>query len=453
MSQPAGETLELRRYLGLTSVVMVVVGSVIGSGIFMKPLNVSQALPTPLIVYATWIFLGLVVLFGAFAYGELGAMFPEAGGMYAFLREGWGRGVAFLYGWCLLLVINTGTMAALAVAFTRFSNRLVPMSEIAQIAVAAGMILTLALTNHFGVKWGAILQNTATFAKLGALGILVAAGFFLTRTAAAVPTPIPTEPSVSLLSGLVMAAVAIFWAYEGWYQVTFNAAELRDPARDLPRGLVLGIVILIVTYVLVNAVYFHLVPIDEMRTFAADEQVPLTAVQRMFGSGAGVMLSLLICLSVFGAANPSLLSSPRAFYAMARDGLSFRPMMKVHSRWRTPYVAIWAQALWAIVLVVVLKTFKDITEYVVFASLIFYGLTVAAVYRLRRMDPERPRPFRCPGYPVTPAVFILTVLFVDAYVLLDPVQRRNAVIGLLIILAGLPVYLLMTRKGKESGPT
>ena len=220
------------------------------------------------------------------------------------------------------------------------------------------------------------------------------------------PRPAASCAPPSLLAGLIVASVAIFWAYEGWYSLPFNAAELKRPERDLPRGLILGMFILVVTYTAVNAAYLHVVPLDEMRAMSSEPEVPKTVIGRAFGVGAGDWLAILICMSTLGAANPNLLSSPRCFYAMARDGMAFPALMRVHAVYGTPTVAIWAQALWSVALVIVLKTFRDITEYVVFASLIFYGLAVGAIYLLRRRRPEAPRPYRCFGYPLTPALFI-----------------------------------------------
>lgn len=439
--------VELRRSLGLTSAVMITVGGVIGSGIFLKPWEISQYLPSPWWVLSCWIALGVVCLFGGFAYAELGTMFPEAGGQYAFLREGWGRFVAFLYGWCLLLIINTGSIAALAVAFSTALDSVLPMSPGSQVCASVVMILLLALPNHYGVHWGALLQNVSTSAKLLALAAVVLGGWlaggirgFESTVSQAAP------PEQDLLTGVVAASVAIFWAYEGWQQLPFSAAEMKEPNRDLPRGLILGVVLLIVTYAMVNSVYIDLVPLQEMRGLARDVDVPKTAIERIFGGEAGNWLALLICLSVFGAANTNLLSTPRAFYAMAKDGLGFRALNAVHPVYRTPTVSIWIQAGWAVVLVVVLRTFQDITEYVVFSSLIFYGLTVSTVYVLRRRSPDQPRPFRCTGYPWSPAIFIGVVAFVDMYTLTNPAKRFNALMGLLILVAAVPVYLWMRRR-------
>ena len=390
----------------------------------------------------------MVCLCGALAYAELGAMLPEAGGMYAFIRESWGRFPAFLYGWCLMLVISSGAVAALAVAFASSLATLVPLGVNGQIAVAAAMILTLALVNHFGVRWGALLQNLSTTAKLLSLFGIVVAGFVIYRGVAGDAGTRPDAAAAaggelappSLLAGLIVASVAIFWAYEGWYSLPFNAAELKRPERDLPRGLILGMLILVVTYTAVNAAYLHVVPLDEMRAMSSEPEVPKTVIGRAFGVGAGDWLAILICISTLGAANPNLLSSPRCFYAMARDGMAFPALMRVHAVYGTPTVAIWAQALWSVALVIVLKTFRDITEYVVFASLIFYGLAVGAIYVLRRRRPEAPRPYRCFGYPLTPALFIAAVAFVDVYTLVDPRMRINALYGIGILVVGAVVY-------------
>ncbi|MFO0984904.1 MAG: amino acid permease [Planctomycetota bacterium] len=432
--------------MGLASTVSIVVGGVIGSGIFMKPLDIARHSPGPLWIHACWIVLGVICLFGAFAYAELGVLLPQAGGQYAFLREAWGRFPAFLYGWCLFLVINTGTMAALAVAFAGSLASIAPMSAAAQMAVAAAMILVLAAVNHFGVGAGAALQNVATLAKLAALAAIVLGGFAASPPAA---PAVAATASPDLMGGLVVAAVAIFWTYEGWYQIAFSAAELAHPERTLPRGLILGTAILIVTYVAVNAAYLRVVPFAEMRSLTDEIQVPRLAIERMLGGPADNLLAALICLSTFGAANPNLLSTPRAFYAMAQDGLLFRPLMAVHHRHRTPTIAIWTQALWAMGLVIVLKRFRDITEFVVFAALLFYALTVAAVYVLRHTRREQVRAYRCWGYPWSPALFILVVLFVDVRTLAQPESRHNALLGLVILAAGALAYCLVRQKNTD----
>lgn len=449
------ESGQLQRRLGLTSAVSITVGAVIGSGIFLKPLGVAQALPAEWAIYVMWVGLGLVCLFGAFAYAELGAMFPEAGGQYAFLREGWGRFVAFLYGWTFFWVINAGTVAALALGF---ADNLLPLwldpaaiaaeqeSPFWRLVVAIAMILLLAVVNHFGVVFGALVQNVTTVAKVAALGLLVVGGLFAAggaEGAAATFTPSPAAQTGWVMPGLVAAFMGIFWAYEGWYQMPFNAAELKRPERNLPLGLVGGMVILIVVYLFVNWTYLRVVPFDEMRAMAADTpstHVATLTVSRIFSPELGGYLTLFMAISIFGAANPNMLSSPRAFYAMGQDNLVPKVLTRVSPRWKTPVASIWIQALVGTVLVLTMKRFGDVTNFVVFAAFLFYALTVAAVYRLRARRPDAERPYRCTGYPVTPALFIVVALAFIAAVLQDPDERRNALIGLAIVAAGVPWY-------------
>lgn len=445
---------QLQRRLGLVSAVSITVGAVIGSGIFLKPLDVAKALPSPEWIHALWICLGLVCLFGAFAYAELGAMFPEAGGQYAFLREGWGRFVAFLYGWTFFWIINAGTVAALALGFAR--NLLPADSTVAERqAVAIGMILVLAVVNHFGVLIGAIVQNVSTLAKLGALTLIVVGGFAVAAAPAGDLTPAADAKTTLTMTGLVGAFTAIFWAYEGWYQMPFNAAELKRPERNLPLGLIGGMLILITVYWFMNVVYLRAVPFAEMQamTDVPETQVATLTVARLFSPGVAAYLTLLIAISIFGAANPNMLSSPRAFYAMGIDGLVPAALQRVSPRWGTPTVAIWVQAVVGMLLVLMLQTFGDTTDFVVFAAFLFYAMTVAAVYRLRRARPEAVRPYRCTGYPLTPALFIAVAIAFVVAMLRDEEKQANAMKGLAIIAAGVPYYWWWTRRLSRRSPS
>jgi APA family basic amino acid/polyamine antiporter len=456
------ESGQLQRRLGLVSAVSITVGAVIGSGIFLKPLAVAQAVPSVAWIYALWIGLGVLCLFGAFAYAELGAMFPEAGGQYAFLREAWGKGVACVYGWVFFWVINSGTIAALAVAFAEgilpvagVSRQTVSEHPMLVGAAAAVMILLLAVVNHFGVLLGALLQNVATLAKVGALGMLMVGGAMLAFGAGLPPHEVKTAAAPALsTAGLVTAFVGIFWAYEGWYQLPFNAAELKRPDRHLPLGLIVGMVLLILIYGGVNMVYLYAVPFDEMQAIpAADRQlVPALSIARIFGDQYTSWLAVLISVSVLGSANPNFLSSPRAFYAMAQDCLLPAFLHRVHPRWRTPTASIWTQAIWSVVLVLVLQSFADITAFVVFAGFLFYALTVAGVYVLRVLRPDLPRPYRCTGYPVTPVLFILVAIAFVVALLTDEAEQKNALYGLGILATGV-VYYLGWKVGNGSRPS
>lgn len=451
----------LQRRLGLTSAISITVGAVIGSGIFLKPLIIAQSLPSIYWIFALWIALGLVCLCGAFAYAELGTMFPEAGGQYVFLREGWGEQVAFLYGWVFFWAINSGTIAALAVAFAEY---LLPFFQIDPAhdhsslpsAIAAAMILLLALVNHRGVSVGAWLQNLSTFAKLGALALIIGGGAQLaTATNISLANAANQIPADLSSAGVLTAFIGIFWAYEGWYQLPFNAAELKRPERNLPLGLIGGMFILMAVYLAINAIYLYAVPFEEMRGLprGAGQQVPYLTVSRIFSSQVADYLTLLVAISILGAANPNLLSSTRAFYAMGRDGLVPSALNWVHPKYGTPSVAIWAQAGLAVLLVVSMKKFHDITSFVVFESFVFYALTVAAVYRLRFSRPEVERPYRCGGYPFTPAVFVLFSIGFVVILLLNPDERRHALIGLAILAAGLPYYYWRKRYSRpEENP-
>ncbi len=446
----------LQRRLGLTSAISITVGAVIGSGIFLKPLVIAQSLPSVTWIFMLWFALGIVCLCGAFAYAELGSMFPDAGGQYVFLREAWGEEAAFLYGWVFFWGINSGTMAALATAFADYLLPLFNLDPAHREAhswlpggIATLMIILLALVNHFGVIFGAALQNLSTFAKLGALGLIVIGGLLITDPEnPATFFTIAQNPTTELhIAGVLTAFIGIFWAYEGWYQLPFNSQELKRPERNLPLGLIVGLFIVIAFYIAINAIYLHWVPFQEMRglPLGANQQVPYLTVARIFSPQVANYLTLLVAISILGAANPNMLSSTRAFYAMGEDGLVPNALNWIHPKYGTPTIAIWTQAIWAVFIVLYLEKFHDITAFVVFDSFMFYCLTVAAVYRLRFTRPNHDRPYRCGGYPITPALFILVSIGFIATLLLNPDERRHALVGLAILAAGIPYYYLMLR--------
>ncbi len=439
----------LQRRLGLTSAVSITAGAVIGSGIFLKPLVIAQSLPSVTWIFALWLALGLVCLCGAFAYAELGAMYPSAGGQYVFLREAWGEETAFLYGWVFFWGINSGTMAALAAAFAEYLLPLFHLDttqgqtfERLPSLIASLMILLLALVNHFGVLLGAIVQNLSSFAKVGALSLIVIGGLVVSSQGQSDALQVSTSQSDWNIAGVLTAFIGIFWAYEGWYQLPFNSAELKRPERNLPMGLIGGMLIVIAIYTAINAIYLQWVPFQEMRALpaGANQQVPYLTVARIFSPQLADYLTLLVAISILGAANPNLLSSTRAFYAMAEDNLVPKALNWVHPKYGTPTVAIWTQAIWAVIIVLYVQKFHDITAFVVFDSFVFYGLTVAAVYRLRFTRPNQARPYRCGGYPITPALFILVSIGFITTLLLNPTEQRHALIGLAILAAGIPYY-------------
>ena len=459
MHTPKQHSGHLQRRLGLTSAISITVGAVIGSGIFLKPLVIAQSLPSVTWIFILWFALGIVCLCGAFAYAELGSMFPDAGGQYVFLREAWGEEAAFLYGWVFFWGINSGTMAALA---TAFADYLLPLFNLDPShleahswlpgGIASLMIILLALVNHFGVIFGAALQNLSTFAKLGALGLIVIGGMLISDSGNVTSFAATQYPATPLnMAGVLTAFIGIFWAYEGWYQLPFNSQELKRPERNLPLGLIVGLLIVIAFYIAINAIYLHWVPFQEMRglPLGANQQVPYLTVARIFSPQVANYLTLLVAISILGAANPNMLSSTRAFYAMGEDGLVPSSLNWIHPKYGTPTIAIWTQAIWAVFIVLYLEKFHDITAFVVFDSFMFYCLTVAAVYRLRFTRPNHARPYRCGGYPVTPALFILVSIGFIATLLLNPDERRHALVGLAILAVGIPYYYWRKRGSRS----
>jgi APA family basic amino acid/polyamine antiporter len=478
------------RGLGLFDSVMMVVGIMIGSGIFIVSGEMSRQIGSAGWLLAAWLLTGLLTVSGALTYGELAAMMPQAGGMYIYLREAFSPLWGFLYGWTLWTVIQTGTIAAVAIAFARFSGVLLPsISEshylIAPIhiasryavslstaqAVAIGVILLLTLTNSRGLEYGKIVQNTFTVAKMGALIALIVLGLTAGANSAAIRAnfahAFSAHPSVSLAEGLTAATAAglfvaicisqsgSLFSADSWHDITFVAAEVKHPHRNLPLSLVIGTSSVIVLYLLANVAYLVTLPLTTMQRVPGD--LIATAVVRLVFPRFGVgMMAAAIMVSTFGTVNALTLAGARASYAMAKDGLFFR----IAQRLNKPGVPGWAlliQCCWSVLLVFP-RTFDPATgqygnlysnllEYVISAALIFYILTIAAVFRLRRTRPLANRPYRTWGYPVVPALYILgasTVLLV--MFLYRPTTTWP---GLVIVILGVPVYLLMRSRNKS----
>jgi len=446
-SGAGGTSRDLARSLGLRELVLIVVGTVIGSGIFIVPgavlrqtgFDVGPAL-------SVWLVGGLLSLLGALAYGELGAMVPEAGGLYVYLRDTFGRLPAFLYGWTLFFAISSGSLATLAVAAGNYLDQIVPLSAAARKVVSVAMVLAVGAINVRGTRHGAVVQNWATGIKVGAIAVMAAV---LIGRGAGTQDPDwswwPRAVDGSLLSGLGLAMIGVLWAYEGWQYVTFSAGEALDPQRTFPRGIVLGTAALMAVYLLANVAY---VAALGPRAAGASDAVAADAVRAVVGPGAGKAIAAAIVISMFGAANGLSLTAPRVYFAMARDRLFFRRLASVHPRFGTPAVAVGTSAVWAAVLALS-GTFEQLLTYVVFAGWIFYALGALSLLVYRRREPDRPRPFRVPGYPVTPLVFVAAAGAIVVNTLVArPVQ---GMLGLGIVLLGVPAYYLWARKdGKTS---
>ncbi len=437
----------LRRTLGLRDLILIVIGSVIGSGIFIVPGAVLRQTGGQIgIALVVWLIAGVLSLLGALTYGELGAANPKAGGLYIYMRDAFGPLPAFLFGWTLFFVIGSGSIATLAVAFSGYLNALVPMPPAIMPVVAVLMIATVTAINVRGARHGANVQNWTTVAKAGAIVVmsvmLITAGDGLTRGGEALW---PESFDLGLLSAVGLAMIGVLWAYEGWQFVTFSAGEALDPQRTFPRGIVVGTAALIVIYLLANIGYIAALGPAGV---AATDSVAADAVGAVLGPIAGKLIAATILVSMFSAANSVTLTAPRVFYAMARDGLFFRRLAAVHPRFGTPAFAILASAAWAMLLAAT-GTFEQLLTYVVFAGWIFYALGALSIFVYRRRYPEMHRPFRVPGYPLTPALFVLAAAAIVINTLF--VQPREAFLGLGIVLLGTPAFFLWRTRARTSG--
>jgi len=425
---------QLQRTLGLRDLVFIGVGTVIGSGIFLSPGDVAVAAGSGGVALVAWTIGGVLSLLGALTFAELGAARPNAGGLYVYLRDAFGPPLAFLFGWTMFLVIGSGSLATLAAAFPIYVGAFADVSPTVAKIISLAVIAAVAFLNVRGTRRSADVQTIAT-----AIKVLVIVGLAITFIVAA-PTRAPQawwpdHVSFSTVTAGVTAMIGVLWAYEGWQYVTFSAGETLDPQRTFGRGIVIGTMLLIGIYVLANVGYMSALGIDGV---SKSGRVASDAAKAILGSGAAAAVSGVILISISSAANGLTLTLPRLFYAMAGDRLFFAKLAEVHPRLGTPAAAIVATALWSSVLVLS-GTFRQLLTYVVFMSWVWFALAAMAIFVLRRREPDAPRPFRTPGYPFTPAAFILSafVIVVNTVV----ARPKQSIIGLGITLAGIPAYL------------
>ena len=433
---------ELPRRLTLFDGAALLVGSVIGSGIFVVPGLIAQRVPEPGLVIAIWVFSGLLVLCGALTLAELGAMFPESGGLYVYMREAYGPFWAFLYGWTIMLVVIPGALAALTTAFLLYLGHFVAMPPWAQKGFGIGVLLGLALVNARGVKQGASVQNLFTVLKVTGLAALVGLAVVTQRGEASNFLPLaPASFSGGVLAAMGVAMISTLFAYDGWHFVGFVAGEMRDPARNVARSILIGVVVVIVTYVAANLAYFFVLGPEGI---AASERVATDAMTAMIGPTGGTLMTLAILCSIFGAISANVLAGPRVFFAMARDGRLFPWLAAVHPRYETPAHAIWALAAWAGVLTLT-GGFEHLITMSQFANWIFFTMVVLSVVILRRRRPHAPRPYRVGGYPWTVIVFVgVSSVFVINTLVEAP---ASSLLGLALLLLGVPFYF---RRGRPA---
>jgi APA family basic amino acid/polyamine antiporter len=425
---------ELPRKLTLLDATTIVAGTIIGVGIFLVPAALAREVPSASAIMLIWAMAGAVSLLGAFAYAELGAMLPQSGGQYVYLREAYGPLPAFLAGWSFFTIIQSGSIAAVATGCGLYVRHFIPWLPPAVTAIT--LILALTAVNYVGVKLGARVQVLFTALKLSGLGLLIVSALFYeggTNINAALPTALPA-------TSVGIAFLAAFVAYDGWHVIAFVGGEVINPKRNLPLALVLGLSISIVVYLLANLAYLHVLPMADL---VGSARVAADTATVTIGTWGASFVTLTIVLSTIGAANGSILTAPRIYFAQARDGLFFERFGEVHPRYRTPAFSILVQGIWTSVLASS-GSYEHLIAYVLFVSWMFHGATVLAVPVLRRKQPDMPRPYRMWGYPVAPFLFVVFAAWFVATTLVS--RPQSSLVGGLLLLSGVPVYYYWRKK-------
>ncbi len=427
---------QLPRKLGLLDSTLIVIGIVIGSGIFLLPNLIARNLPSGPAIISVWVAAGILSYFGALAYAELGAMMPDTGGQYVYLREAYGPGCAFLCGWVFSLAVVPGGIAFLAVGFSIYLDQFIPLTPAARTIVALGLVAILSACNYVGVREGAWIQRIFTSLKIAGLVLVIGAAFFAHPSS---PRTVESASHAFSYTGIGFTMAACLMAYNGWSYVSFVAGEVTDPQRNLPKSLALGMGVVTVLYVGANLAYMNVMTVPQI---AAAERVGAAVAERTMGSSGATVLSAIVLMSIVGAINGCILTGARIPFAQARDGLFFSRFARIHPRFETPSFAIVVQAAWSFVLVVT-GSYETLASYTILSAWIFYALSVAAVWVLRRKKPDAPRPYRMWGYPVTLGLFLLVSFWflVDALVN----QPKPSIIAMLLAAAGIPFYLLWRR--------
>jgi APA family basic amino acid/polyamine antiporter len=445
-SEPASlEARALPRAIGFLGATAIVVGTIIGSGIFLVPHNVAQQVGSVRSLMLVWIVGGVLSLAGALSLAELGTAMPEAGGIYIYLREAYGKLFAFLYGWGMLLVMNSGSIATLAVAFGIYSSTFLPLTPLEQKLLGSFIIALLTVINILGVRKSAAVQTIFTIAKLAGLAIIMGAALFATHvTPLQSSQPLPTPHTT--FSSFGVALIGVLWACEGWHMLSFNAGEVKDPARVLPRSYSLGTLLVVAVYLGANLAYLTVLPLPALAEY---QRVAAKAMELLAGPRGATFVSALILCSIFGALNGNVLGGTRVYFAMARDGVFFSSVGRVHPRYETPALAILIQGVWAVVLAVS-GSFEQLFTYVITSAWLFYGTATLAVLILRRRKPTLERPYKVWGYPVVPVVFTLAAFTIigNAFVR----KPGESFIGLGLVLLGIPIYFGWKVMGRKRTP-
>ena len=466
------QPVEFVRAISRLDATALVVGSMIGSGIFIVSADILRQVHSPGLLLVTWLLSGVMTLLGALSYGELAAMIPKAGGQYVYLREGISPLFGYLYGWTLFVVIQTGTIAAVAVAFARFTSVLWPWltpdvplgttlhfpQPIGDIIVgfsrqrifAIASIVLLTWINVRGVRTAAFIQTSLTAIKTAALAALILLGLTIGRNAAAITANFGPNfwaggaLTLAILPVVGAAMVGSLFSMDAWNNVGFASGELKNPEKDLPFAMAAGVLTVTTLYVLANVAYLNVLPADAI-AHAPQDRVGTAAMQAMFGPAGLYMMAIAIMISTFGCNNGLILSGARVYYAMARDNLFFKSAAALHPTYRTPALALVVQAVWTCVLCLS-GTYGQLLNFVIFAAVVFYTVTAIGLFRLRTKRPDLPRPVRAPGYPILPALYVVLTGLIAVDLVIQPATRTYSMLGLLFVLIGVPVYYLWRRK-------
>lgn len=436
---------QLQRKINLYGLTMIAVGSCIGAGIFITPYKIVQAVPHQGYVLLVWGLGGLIALTGALTFAELGGLFTKAGGVYVFLKEAYGQFTGFLYGWVILLVVNTGSLAALAITFSEYMTFFVPLGQAGKIFLSIMVVAILTLINAVGVNVSQTVASLFTTLKLVAIAVIVLVGwFFYDPERISLSLSLTENVPPDLSKGLLLALIGVLWSFGGWHHATYVAGETIKPQRTVPRAMMLGALIVTITYVLVNLAYMMLLPLSEIQ---GSTRVAGDAVGAVI-NGGGKLVAIVIAVSVFGTISIYTMSAPRIYYAMAQDGVFFKALAQVHPRFRTPTIAMYIQALWAILLLLFWGTFENLITYVTFMDIAFMALAGFSVILFRRRMPDADRPYRTWGYPVVPLIFVLISVAFLVNTLLE--QPKQAIAGLLVLgLGGIVYGVVRFRRGDD----